>query len=434
MKPKQCFLNILSACLMCLLMQNSWAQDEVRMKVQSDVMRRIVLAVSTFSSDRQTDLATNLRQMIINDLTLSGFFRIVDLSLYQDPASTGASSESLSRDRIGGASVRLDGDLVLRGNDVTFNAKLVELASGLTILQKTFTGRFETLRPLAHRTADAVTAYLAGDEGIASTRIVFVRTEGDAKEISTVDYDGFNARQLTRSGVLNLSPSWSPDGRKLAFTSYEKGNPDLVILDLECGRKIHFSQGSELHSAPDWSPDGKRIAMTMTRDGNADIYILDMERQTLRRLTHGSAIDVSPSWSPNGREIAFTSNRSGRPQIYIMESDGSNVRRLTYEGAYNASPSWSPVGDRIAYVSRIEGRFQIFTIDVNGERPRQLTDSSGNNENPTWSPNGMWIALASSRSGRWDIYVIRRDGADLRRVTTTGTNVAPNWSPRLSYE
>ena len=404
------------------------------MKVRSEGLRRIVLAVSPFGSNRQTELSDHVRQIIINDLELSGFFRIIDLKVSDAQNTEGFRAMGESDVKPKSAAVVLESSLSFRGDVLSLEAQLRELSSNQRILDKTFESSLKQIRRLGHRVADEISYYLTGDRGVANTKIAFVSCGKVAKEIAVVDYDGFAVRRVTSNGSLNLSPCWSPDGKYMAFTSYETGNPDLQVFRLSNGQKANISKQNELHSAPAWSPDGIRIALTLTKEGNADIYTIEVKGKKFRRLTRNPSIDSSPSWSPNGREIAFTSSRSGSPQIYIMDSNGGNVRRLTYEGSYNASPAWSPRGDFIAFVSRERTGFQIYTIDVNGEALKRLTDSSGNNENPSWSPNGMWLAFASNRTRKWDIYLMHWDGSYLRRLTYEGRNVSPSWSPRLPYD
>ncbi|MBN2415718.1 Tol-Pal system beta propeller repeat protein TolB [bacterium] len=409
---------ILAACLLPAVLA---AQEDVRLRVRSEGFRRIYLEPEPFTGDQRSDVPERLRRMIIADLDLSGFFTII----LPDSGSAG-------RWRfIPSSSVGVKGNVDLAGGDLQLSMTLDERPSGQTIISKEYRSSLRRIRDLAHECADDIVLFLTGYTGISTTRIVFVSEQGESKELSVIDFDGSNRRQLTRNRSLNISPCWSPDGNRLAFTSFFSGNPDLVIFDLASREYTNISRVNELHSAPAWSPDGNKIALSLTQNGNADIYTVRPDGSGLQRLTHSPAIESSPAWSPDGREIVFTSGRSGGPQLYLMDADGGNVRRLTYEGRYNDSADWSPRGGSVAFVTRDEGGFQICTIDVTGQNLQRLTDSAGSNENPTWSPNGMWLTFASSRSGRWDIYIISRDGTDLRRLTEDGGNVSPAWSPAL---
>lgn len=397
-------------------------QDEVYLKIQAEGFKRIHLVVAAFQSDIRSDLAQQIRDVMIDDLDLSGFFQISDETKNYRPSGTDDPNQT-------GATI--EGHFKYSGDEIQMNTLLSDLSTKRKIFDKKFKAPTRSLRYLAHQIADEIIYYLIGEPGIATTRIAFIADKGSAKELAVIDYDGHGFQQLTFSNSLNVSPRWSPQGDKIAFTSYIKENPDLLIFYLQERKAYRLSNQPGLNTSPAWSPDGKRMALTMSKDGNPEIYVMDANGEKTRRLTNHLAIDSSPSWSPDGREIAFTSDRSGTPQVYLMASEGGNIRRLTFEGSYNDSPAWSPRGDRIAFVSRVDGRFQICTIKVTGEELMKLTDGAGNNENPCWSPDGLRLAFASSRDGKWDIYVMNWEGSQLRKVTQNGGNFSPSWSPRM---
>ena len=401
------------------------AQDEVYLKIQSEGFKKINLVVAPFQTEGQIGLTNQIRDVMINDLTLSRFFQIFDES--KNDLSSGKSDQNGELQ----SGARIEGYLKYHGDEIQMNALLSELPGKRKIFDKKFNAPTRSLRSIAHQVSDEIVYYLIGEKGIASTKIAFISEKAQAKEIAVIDYDGNGFQQLTASNSLNVSPRWSPDGEKIAFTSYIMENPDLLILPVSDKKAYRLSNQPGLNTAPAWSPDGKRIALTMTKDGNSEIYVMEIKGGKAQRLTNHPAIDSSPSWSPDGREIVFTSDRSGAPQVYLMDSEGGNIRRLIFEGSYNDSPAWSPRGDRIAFVSRDEGRFHIYSINVSGEEMAKLTDSAGNNENPCWSPDGLRLVFASSRDGKWDIYVMNWDGSQLRKVTRNGGNISPSWSPRL---
>jgi TolB protein len=403
------------------------AQEDVYMKIQTGGFQPIRIRIPPFSSQQPTDLTDELRQVVVNDLEYSGFFRIVSSTGSADSPEISENGDPTNR----AAEVELGAELALSGNTLSISAKLEELPGRQAIFKKEFDSSLQKMRWLAHGLADEVVYYLVGEQGIASTKIAFSTGNRMKKEIALIDYDGYNFHKLTDTGALNLSPTWSPSGDYLLFTSYVSGNPDLIKMSMENGKLDWISKKKGLNSAPAWSPDRDKVALTFSANGNADIYTMNAEGRNWQRLTQSPAIDSSPSWSPTGNQIAFTSDRSGNPQIYIMDSEGGSVMRLTFQGTYNDSPTWSPRGDRIAFVSREEGRFQIYTVNVNGENLQRVTDGIGNNENPSWSPNGLKLAFASDRTGSWNIYAINWDGTDLRKVTPSGESVTPEWSPRL---
>ncbi len=401
------------------------AQDEVYLKIQAEGFKKINLVISPFRAEWRADLTEEVREVMINDLRLSGFFQIVDETKIANNAGSGDQKD----DMLSGAQIQAT--VKFKNDELRMSVQLSALPGKAKIFDKSFNAPVQCLRSLAHQVSDEITYYLIGEKGIACTKLAFVTEKGKAKEIAAIDYDGYDFQQLTFSNSLNVSPRWSPEGDKIAFTSYIMENPDLLILPLSDKKAYRLSNQQGLNTAPAWSPDGKRIALTLSKDGNPEIYMMEIKGGKIRRLTNHLAIDSSPSWSPDGREIVFTSDRSGLPQLYLMDSEGGNIRRLTFEGSYNDSPAWSPRGDYIAFVSRDEGRFHIYTINVNGEQLVKLTDGAGNNENPCWSPDGLRLAFASSRDGRWDIYIMNWDGAQLRRLTRNGGNISPSWSPRL---
>ncbi|MDZ7331195.1 MAG: Tol-Pal system beta propeller repeat protein TolB [candidate division KSB1 bacterium] len=402
------------------------AQDEVYLKIQSEGYNKINLIIAPFRAEEQLEATEQIRGIMINDLTLSGFFNIIDAAqTIMALGDTGTGTQAIT-----GAQVQAS--LSYRSDQINLKVLLSELPSQRKIFEKKFEGQQQSLRWLAHQASDEVVYYLVGERGGATTKIAFISQQGNGKELAVIDYDGAGFQRLTSSGVLNLSPRWSPQGDKIVFTSYIMDNPDLLILRLSDKKPYRISKEAGLNTSPAWSPDGKKIALTLSKDGNPEIYVMEYASRKLQRLTNHPAIESSPSWSPDGREIVFTSDRSGSPQLYLMDAQGGNIRRLTFEGSYNESPAWSPRGDRIAFVSRDNGRFHICTISVTGEDLLKLTDGPSDNENPCWSPNGLHIAFASNREGRWDIYVMNWNGTQLRKLTRTGGNTSPTWSPRLT--
>lgn len=284
-------------------------------------------------------------------------------------------------------------------------------------------------RELAHDISNQIVRALTGDPGICRTKIVYVKKIGAAKELFMADYDGANEKQLTRTGAINISPSFAPDQETVYFTSYMDGDPALYRVEVNTGviERIAAFPGSV--TAPAVSPDGKKIACVLSKDGNHEIYVLDMQGRIIKRVTRNSAIESSPTWSPDGRQIAYSSDRTGSPQIYISDADGIDTRRLTYQGGYNDSPLWSYRGDRITFVTRTrQGRFDLASIDTSGVDYRVLTQV-GHNENPHFSPDGKHIIFASSRLSEGDVYTMDITGRNQRRLTRSGTCSNPAWGP-----
>ena len=330
-----------------------------------------------------------------------------------------------------GADVLVRGALWIEGDRLVAEVRMHAVRAQENVFARRYTAERDGARPLAHRIADDILQHAGNYQGVAQTRIAFSasRSQPRAKEIFLMDYDGYGQRPVTANGSLNLTPSWSPDGRALSYISYREGAPALYLAFLYQGRGQKLV-GEFQSFTPAWSPDGRWIAFTSNRDGQAEIYLAAVDGSELRRLTDHRAIDVAPTWSPNGRTIAFTSDRTGAPQIYTMDRDGLDLRRVSFEGSYNDSPAWSPSRQHseIAYASRIERRpFDIVVHDFETRQTRQLTTGRGSNESPSWAPNGLHLAFTSNRAGSDQIFTMHRDGSSLKQLTREGSNTTPRW-------
>ncbi|HEV8341647.1 MAG TPA: Tol-Pal system beta propeller repeat protein TolB [Candidatus Binatia bacterium] len=386
--------------------------------------------------DDSRKLSEGIADTIVRDLNLSGWFKVLDRSAYlENPQTSGVTLGSFDFKSwsVIGAEGLVKGSFTVQGEDLTVELRLFDVYQGKQVVGKRYTGTAKDYRRIAHRFADEIIFQFTGVQGVFNTRIAYVSTSGGRfKEIYVSHLDGSERIQVTNNRTINLSPSWSPDGRSILYTSYKEGNPSLFLFDLFSGKDVKFSSRTGLNLGAKWSPTGKQIAVTLERQGNTDIYLLDSSGNVVRRLTEYAGIDVSPTWSPDGRSIAFVSDRSGGPQIYIMDVDSGKTRRLTFAGGYNTSPDWSPKGDRIAYTSRVGGRFHIMTTAIQGGEPQDLTPDSGNHEDPSWSPDGRYIAFSSNRKGPYNIYIMQSTGENQQRLTASGGDDRnPSWSPRL---
>ena len=311
--------------------------------------------------------------------------------------------------------------------------QLVDVFQATPLLGLEFSVRENELRRLAHHISDLIYEKLTGERGAFNTRVAYVNvtdsTTNPSYTLSVADADGFNPQSILRSPQPLMSPAWSPDGRQLAYVSFEKRRAQIVVQDLYSGNRQVVSASPGINGAPTWSPDGQQLALTLSKDGDPEIYILDITSSSLRRLTFNTAIDTEPTWSPDGRSIVFTSDRGGNPQLYQIGLQGQPPRRLTYEGNYNARAVFSPDGQYLALVHRRSKRFHIATLDLQNRELRLLTDA-GLHESPSFAPNGRMIIYASSLNGRGVLAAVSVDGRVQQRLASqSGAVREPNWAP-----
>jgi TolB protein len=293
-------------------------------------------------------------------------------------------------------------------------------------------------RKLAHQFADDIVAILGGGSaGIALTQIAYVSTKSGNKEIWAMDYDGSNQHQLTHIKSISLTPRWSPDASRIAFTCFVpfRGvtSPQICIYSALSDKLISFPRYRGSSSSPAFSPDGSQLAFMSSQGGDPQIYLTDSNGGGLKRITFAAGVSTSPAWNPKtGKQIVFVSDRAGDPVLYLANSDGTDVQRLDMpDMGYVVDPAWSPNGQLLAFSwRRPNGNFDIYIMDIVSRQLVELTRDAGRNERPSWAPDGRHLTFESTRTGTRQIWSMLADGSLPRQLSFEGQNESPNWSPK----
>jgi TolB protein len=419
---------ILAAGLTLLLGAGSAAQAQLRIEISGVGAQQIPVTIANFAADASVPL--DVAQIVRDDLLRSGLFRLVDPAgtrLSDTGAIDFAGWKARGADAVVGGSIsRLaDGRYDVRFR-VTDTVKRADLG-GIALLSAP-----ANLRLSGHRIADYIYEKLTGEAGVFATRIAYIVKQGAQRfELQIADSDGQNPQSALVSREPIISPSWSPDGGKLAYVSFESRKPVIYVHNIATGQRVPVANFKGSNSAPAWSPDGSQLAVVLTRDGNSQIYLMNADGSNARRLTQSSGIDTEPRFAPDGQSMYFTSDRGGGPQIYRMPIAGGEATRITFKSDYNISPRISPDGKTLAFISRRAGRFQLVSLDLASGQELTLTDT-GKDESPSFAPNGKIILYATEVAGRGQLAAVSGDGRVRQKLSVQGSDVRePTWGPYL---
>ena len=416
--------KLLALVLVCFA---TVAAAQLTIEITGAGAQRIPIAIAPFAGEGA--LTQAISTIVRADLERSGLLRGVEVPAASPPL-TEASSVNYADWRARQADALVLGSVAARPDgrmEVRF--KLFDTVKGADLSGVAYTMTPQQARATAHRIADFVYEKLTGEKGVFSTRIAYVVKRGNRFELQIADADGANAETALASFEPILSPAWSPDGRRLAYVSFENKKPVVYVHSLADGKRHVAANFKGSNSAPAWSPDGSRLAVSLSRDGGSQIYVINPDGSNVRRLTQSSRIDTEPVFSPDGQSLYFTSDRGGSPQIYRMPAGGGEAQRVTFEGTYNVSPRISPDGKVLAYIARNAGKFQVAALDLASRQTQVLTDSD-KDESPSFAPNGRMILLATVNGGRGVLSAVSSDGRIKQRLTLSAGDVRePAWGP-----
>jgi TolB protein len=320
------------------------------------------------------------------------------------------------------------------GGGLRVEWQLLDVAKQQRIAEGAISGQRTGLRDIAHQVSDLVYEKILGVRGAFWTRIAYITATGSAPNfqyaLMVADSDGYNPQVVVRSRESLMSPAWSPDGRKLAYVSFESGNSSVYVQDLGTGARQVVSNSRGINSAPSFSPDGGRLALSLSKSGNPDIYVLDLGSRQLTQVTRHFAIDTEARWAPDGQSLYFTSDRSGKPQIYQVSPSGGEPSRVTFQGQYNASPS--VVDAKGIKIAMVQGSGNVYRIAVLDRTTNQntLVSPGSQDEHPSFAPNGSMLLYAASEGSRGVLYAASADGRVRQRLGLAEGDVRePVWGP-----
>lgn len=375
----------------------------------------------------------DIAQIVANDLTRSGRFSPLPNEDLPSRPSDG-SAVNFSDFRILGTPNLVIGKVKQLDNGrfgVEF--RLFDVFRGAQITGYELDAAPGELRRIAHQISDIIYEALTGERGAFDTRIAYVteqRSAGASRyALNVADSDGFNPQVVLESKSPIVSPAWAPNGRQLAYVSFEGNRPRIFAQDLAVGTRQVIAAFPGLNGAPAWSPDGKSMAMTLSKDGNPEIYVMDIDSRILKRLTVSAAIDTEPAWAPDGKSLVFTSDRGGTPQIYRVPASGGRATRLTFDGTYNSRATFAPDGKSLSLVHGNKGTFRIAVLDLENNALRVLTKTTLD-ESPSFAPNGSMLLYATTDAGGGTLAGVSTDGRVRQELAAQQGDVRePAWSP-----
>lgn len=422
--------------LLCINPVRTFADEPLRITIEGGIENALPIAIVPFAWSQAGRVAPiDLTSIISNDLSRSGRFDVMaEQDLPQQPTEYEAINFGDWR-KLGMENILIGKLDLTDSGDYDISFRLVDIYRGKQIAGFRIPAKPDRLRRVAHQISDIVFEKLTGVPGAFDTRVAYITVKKvkDKKihSLQIADADGYNAQILLESDEPLLSPSWSHDGKKIAYVSFEGKNSAIYIQDVYTGKRERISALEGINSAPAFSPDGSHLAMTLSKDGNTEIYIMNLADKSLRRLTHNSGIDTEPTWSPDGQKLAFTSDRSGGPQIYEISVQGGEPKRISFEGQYNARPSYSPDGGYIALVHGVGGSYRIGILDLDNSHITTLTDARLD-ESPSFAPNGSMIIYATMGIRGGQLAAVSTDGRIHQRLGLQQGDVRePAWGPFL---
>ncbi|WP_246389581.1 Tol-Pal system beta propeller repeat protein TolB [Aminobacter niigataensis] len=412
------------------------ARALVEIDVNKGNVEPLPIAITDFLSGDA--MGAEIAGIVAADLQRSGLFSPIDKGAFIEKISNPDVAPRFDDWKVINAQALVTGRVSQEADGrLKAEFRLWDTFAGQQLAGEQFFANKTNSRRIAHIIADAIYERLTGEKGYFDTRVVFIDESGAKtarkKRLAIMDQDGANVRYLSDGRSMAMTPRFSPTRQEITYMSYESGQPQVYLLQIETGQRELVGNFPGMTFAPRFSPDGQKVIMSLLRDdGNSNVFSMDLRSRTTTRLTNSSAIDTSPSYSPDGSKVVFTSDRGGQPQIYVMGADGSGQTRVSFGGGSYSTPVWSPRGDLIAFTKQSGGQFQIGVMKTDGSGERILS-TGFQQEGPTWAPNGRVVMFFRDQPGGGGpkLYSVDLTGRNEQAIPTSGFASDPAWSPLL---
>jgi TolB protein len=417
-----------------LLALPSFAAAQLEIEITRGAGKQTPIAVVPFGWEGEGTPPEDVSAVIAADLERSGrFSALAEDKMLQKPTS--GVDVDFDDWSILGIEAVVVGSVVQTGEDrYNLQFQLFDAFGREQLVGYRMPASAGTLRHAAHRAADMIFEELTGIEGVFATQIAYVTAERNGSDtlysLIVSDADGANEHVIVESPDPIMSPAWSPDGRRIAYVSFEGYHSSIFIQTLRTGNRVRASDAPGINGAPSFSPDGRKLVLTLGGpDGNLDIHVMDLTTRETTRLTTNRAIDTEGSWTPDGRQIYFTSDRGGGPQIYRMSASGGTPERVTFEGSYNARPRLSPDGTKLAMVHLDRGNYRIAVMGLE-DRQVLVLSTGRQDESPSFAPNSDTLIYATRQQQNGVLETVTADGLVRQRLASGEGDVRePVWGP-----
>lgn len=416
-----------------LIVGCSQVQAALQIEITGGINAGHKIAVAPFN--QPSGLNTDVASVVSADLMRSGKFSpIPTSSIPQGSVVNGTVNVDVAA--TSGAEIIIVGNVTPNANKYSVEFQVVGLQGGnkgKVLAHYRGDAPASLLRQASHRISDRVYELYTGTSGAFRTRIAYIVVKHGQRfpyQLMTADYDGYNETPILKSTQPIMTPSWSPDGTRLAYVSFEGRTPAIFVQNINSKKRTKLASYPGMNSSPSWSPDGSKIAMALSKDGQPDIYYYDLAQGSLVRVTANAAIDTEPTWSSDSKALYFTSERGGKAQIYKFDFASRQTSRVTYQGARNLSARSIPGSNSLIVITQVNG-YRVARVDADGSIYMLTTSSL--DESPSVAPNGSMVIYSTVYQGRKGLAIVSADGRFKANLPSSSGEVSsPAWGPLLA--